>query len=287
MTYDNLPPPDGRLIRIEVRPATKADADAFIRQLLFADWNARNAPIQMADDLQYEDIKGTLLFDQCRHFLRLMDENKGASLTATGNLNRAYVAQMMEKLEWLRRHMAPLVELGVIKVFNEGDVRPLEVIHGVCEYGKLVYRRRGRVYVTNRGQELLAEAQAGRLYRLLFLTLFRGFDLNFLSGYRETPFVQDSIAVILWRLQLVAGDWATAEQLTGEVFLDRVSEQVKALSPLPDVEAYVLESQVLEPLTWFGLLECDQPLERWLHREKARYRKSPLFDSFLSFIWTP
>lgn len=284
---DNFPPPDDRVIRIDVRPATKADVDAFIAQLLKADWNSPNSPIQMADDLPYEDLKSVLFFDQCRQFLRLIDENKGAPLTATGNLNRAYVALMMEKLDWLRRHMAPLVDLGVCKVFNEQDVRPLEVLHGVCEYGKLIYKRRNRVFLTGKDRELLADAHAGSLYRLLFLTLFQQFDLDFFSAYRETPFVQDSIAVILWRLQLVARDWATAEQLTREVFLYSVSDQIKAVSPWPTAEAAVLADEVLEPLTWFGLLECDQPLERWLHHEKAKYRKTPLFDRFLSFIWLP
>jgi hypothetical protein len=194
---------------------------------------------------------------------------------------------MMEKLDWPRRHMAPLVDLGVCKVFNEQDVRPLEVLHGVCEYGKLIHKRRNRAFVTNKGRELLADAHAGSLYRLVFLTLFREFDLDFFSAYRETPFVQDSIAVILWRLQLVARDWANAEQLTGEVFLNSVRDQIKAVSPWPTVEEAVLANEVLEPLTWFGLLECDQPLERWLHHEKAKYRKSPLFDRFLTFIWLP
>jgi len=287
MFRDNFPPPDDRVIRIDVRPATKADVDAFIAQLLKADWNAPDSPIQMADDLSLDDVKHVLFFAQARQFLRLMDENKGAPLTATGNLNRAYVAQMMEKLDWLRRHMAPLVELGVCKVFNEDDVRPLCVIHGVCEYGRLVYKRRNRTFVTSKGRELLPDAQAGRLCRHLFLTLFQRFDLNYLSISWETPFVQDSMAVILWRLQLVAREWAAADQLTREVFLYSVSDQIKAASPWPTAEADVLTDQVLEPLTWFGLLECDQPLHRWERRDKAKYRKTPLFDRFLTFNYLP
>jgi hypothetical protein len=287
MTYRDNFPAGGRIIRIDVRPATKADADAFIAQLLKADWNAPNSPIQMADDLSYDEVKYVLFFDQARQFLRLMEENRGAPLTAMGNLNRAYVALMMEKLDWLRRHMAPLVDLGVCKVFNEQDVRPLEVLHGVCEYGKLIHKRRNRAFVTNKGRELLAAAHAGSLYRLLLLTLFQQFDLDFLSGYRETPYVQDSMAVILWRLQMMARDWATAEQLTGEVFLYSVSDQIKAVSPWPTAEAAVLADEVLEPLTWFGLLVCDQPLERWHHRDKPKYRKSPLFDRFLTFNYLP
>jgi len=284
---ENLPPPDDRVIRIDVRPATKADVDAFIAQLLNADWNAPNSPIQPADDLSLDDVKHVLFFNQARQFLRLMDENRGAPLTATGNLNRAYVAQMIEKMDWPHRHMERYLKHGVFKVVGEGDVWPLEFVHGVCEYGKLIGKRRNRAYVSTKGRELCDDAKAGRLYRRIFLTLFRNFDLDFLSMYRETPLVQDSMAVILWRLQLVAREWVTAEQLPKEVFLNCVREQVQAVSPWPAVESDVLRHEVLEPLVWFGLLECDQPLDPWLHQAEPKYRKTPLFDRFLTFNYLP
>jgi hypothetical protein len=288
MTYrDDFPPPEDYIIRIDARPATKADADAFIAQLLKADWTAPNSPIQLADDLLLDDVKHVLFFDQARQFLRLMDENKGAPLTATGNLNRVYVTLMLERMDWLRRYAKPLLEGGLCKVVNEGDVMPLGVLHGVCEYGKLIHKRRNRVFLTNKARDLLADAQAGSLYRQLFLTLFREMSLDFLSGFQPTPFVQHSIAVILWRLQLVARDWIALNELPKEVFLNAVSEQVRAASIWPEVEPDVLRGEVLRPLLWFGLLECDKPLERWLHRDKPKYRKSPLFDRFLSFIWLP
>jgi hypothetical protein len=284
---DNFPSSDDRVIRIDVRPATKADMNAFIALLLTADWSAPDSPIRLAEDLSLDDVKHVLFFDQARRFLRLMDENEGAPLTATGNLNRAYVAQMMEKLDWIRRYTEPLKHGGLCKKFDEGDVRPLELIHGVCEYSKLIHKRRNRVFVTTKGRSLLADAEAGRLYQQLFCTLCRNFDLSFLSAYRETPFVQDSMAVILWRLQLVARDWVTADRLPQEVFLNSVREQLQAASISETVEADVLRLEVLEPLVWFGLLECDQPLDRWFHQTEPKYRKTPLFDRFLSFIYIP
>jgi len=288
MFRDNFPPPDDRVIRIDVRPATKADVDAFIAQLLKADWNSPNSPIQMADDLPYEDLKTVLFFDQCRQFLRLMDENRGAPLTATGNLNRAYVAQMIEKMDWLRRYVEPLKRGGLFKVFDEGDVMPLGVIHGVCEYGKLIGKRKNRAFVTTKGRELCDDTQADRLYRLLFLTLFRDFGLDYISGYRETPLVQRTLAVILWRLQMVARDWIAADRLPLEVFLTRVLEQARAVSTMSDMETTILRHEVLEPLVWFGLLESDQTEDEWYRlRAQPRFRKTPLFDRFLTFIWLP
>jgi len=288
MFRDNFPPPDDRVIRIDVRPATKADVDAFIAQLLKADWNAPNSPIQLANDLSLDDVKQVLFFDQVRQFLRLMDENRGAPLTATGNLNRAYVAQMIEKMDWLRRYVEPLKRGGLFKVFDEGDVMPLGVIHGVCEYGKLIGKRKNRAFVTTKGRELCDDTQADRLYRLLFLTLFRDFGLDYISGYRETPLVQRTLAVILWRLQMVARDWIAADRLPLEVFLTRVLEQARAVSTMSDMETTILRHEVLEPLVWFGLLESDQTEDEWYRlRAQPRFRKTPLFDRFLTFIWLP
>ena len=285
---DNFPPPDDRVIRIDVRPATKADVDAFIAQLLKADWNSPNSPIQLANDLSLDDVKQVLFFDQVRQFLRLMDENRGAPLTATGNLNRAYVAQMIEKMDWLRRYVEPLKRGGLFKVFDEGDVMPLGVIHGVCEYGKLIGKRKNRAFVTTKGRELCDDTQADRLYRLLFLTLFRDFGLDYISGYRETPLVQRTLAVILWRLQMVARDWIAADRLPLEVFLTRVLEQARAVSTMSDMETTILRHEVLEPLVWFGLLESDQTEDEWYRlRAQPRFRKTPLFDRFLTFIWLP
>jgi len=289
MTYrDNFPPLGSRRIRVEVRPPTEAELDHMIKSLLDADWNAPNSPIQLADDLTLDDVKHVLFFDQARQFLRLMDENKGAPLTATGNLNRAYVAQMMDKMDWPRRLMAKLLSGGLFKVVSENDVQPLVVIHGVCEYGKLIGKRGSRAFVTSKGRELLADAQAGHLYRQLFYTMFRNFDLGYLSIYMPTPAVQDAMAVILWCLQLAANDWTPLDQLPGKVFPNFVRAHVRAVSPSPDVETWVLQGEVLRPLLWFGLLEGDHDEELY-HGPDAilKYRKTPLFDRFLSFIYIP
>jgi hypothetical protein len=118
--------------------------------------------------------------------------------------------------------------------------------------------------------------------------MFRNFDLGFLSPFRETPLVQDKMAVILWRLQLVADDWISLNELPRQVFLYAVGEQVRAASIWPKVESDVLLGEVLRPLLWFGLLECDHTDDEYHGPDVVlKYRKTPLFDRFLTFIWTP
>jgi hypothetical protein len=49
-----------------------------------------------------------------------------------------------------------------------------------------------------------------------------------------------------------------------------------------DLGSFAMESRILRPLTWFGLLES-----RWAGKagigEPRLYRKTPLFDRFLKF----
>lgn len=294
---DGLPPPDPRdgmivpgRIRIEVRPATKADVDEYIKRLLEADWNAPDSPIQLAEDLTLADVGGAKFFDQTRLFLRLAAENKGAPLTATGNLNRAWVAQMLEKMEWPRKHMERFKGLPM-KVIDEHYVKPLHIIRVVCQCGNLIRRRHKRMLVSRKALAMCEDVQAGVLYRHLFFSFFGRFSLDYLWGGPEAPLLQDCLAVTLWRLQSATRDWAPATALPREVLLTAVHDQLKPRRPeyaLPDEDAYILVHRLLEPLEWFGLLESDTPADnRFGPGSHTKFRKTALFDRFFSFTWLP
>jgi len=142
---------------------------------------------------------------------------------------------------------------------------------------------------TKKAVVLCSDAQSGMLFRHLFVAFFRLFRLDYLSHFQETPFIQYSIAVILWRLSVVAQDWIVAANLPREVFITPVSRQIRATFPkIADAESWMLVSKVLEPLCWFGLLEknvSDQGEAKNLR--DRRFRKTPLFDQFLSFEFKP
>ncbi len=285
---DHLPPPSRHdaVFVPHIRPATMGDLDRCVRSLLAAEWNAPDSPIRLRNDLSLDDVKQARFFDQTRLFLQLLTENKGAPLTAAGNLNRAYVAQMVERMDWPRQYMKRFERLRMKKV-DEADVSPLNIIRVVCECGYLVTRRRHRMYATRKARALCEDALAGSLYHHLFVAFFQSFNLDYLSGFRETPLVQDSIAVILWRLSLVADDWIAVTRLPEQVLLNQVREQIAKTFPSPymsDQDAWILNFHVLEPLEWFGLLENDAPDDEPFHRhEKMRFRKTSLFDRFMRF----
>jgi hypothetical protein len=272
------------LLGADGRPATKEELHQLIQSLLHADWETEESPIRLKGDLKLEQVAAARFFDQSRVFLRALAEDRGVSLTALGRINRAGVLRLIERMAWPRAAAEFARKVFHSKQFNEPDIEPLHHIRIVCECGKLTIKRRGRLLATKQAAALCADAQAGWLFRRLFIAFFQCFNLDYLSGFPATPFVQQSLGVILWRLSLTANDWIAAGKLPREVFLPRVSGQITQLDTWPDAEAGVLVLKVLEPLCWFGLLEGDTRDDDYDRRfGSQKYRKTPLFDQFLSF----
>jgi hypothetical protein len=274
------------LLGADGRRLTPEELDRFIRCLLAADWESADSPIRLREDLTLGQVTSSRFFDQTRIFLRLLAEDKGMALTARGNLNRAGVAKMVEHMAWPRATAEYARKVFHSKKFDEPDIAPLHHIRIVCECGKLTFKRRGLLLATRKARALCEDAAAGRLFRHLFIAFFRRFSLDYLSGFPETPFVQDSIGVILWRLSLKAPDWIPAGKLPPEVFLPQVRDQITRTDPWPSAESGILVLKVLEPLCWFGLLQGDTRDDDDLRPfEDRKYRKTPLFDQFMTFIW--
>jgi len=268
--------------RIVARPTTRKEFEYYLRRLLAADWESPDSALQLADDLTLAEVGPSRFYDQTRLFLRLLVENQGALLTPSGWLKRAYVARMMEQMEWARRETERFRRFT--KVFDEFNVRPLKVIRAVCELSGLVRRRKGRVFVPQPRLRLLEDAPAGTLFRQLFLTLFRKLNLAYLDWVEEASPVQETMAVIFWRLQTVAEDWTPLARMPDELLLLSVQRELERLDSLPNRAEYVVTQRVIEPLVWFGLLEYDRAVEdRFVLGGEVRVRKTPLFDRFIQF----
>ncbi len=285
MKYSDELTPFGALhgIHLVVRQSTKEDLDRYVRRLLQADWESSDSALQLDGDLTPAQVGSTLFLDQARTFLKLVVESDGVGLTPNGWMKLAVVARMLERLDWARRDVEPM--RGFLKRIGEQDVKPLRVIHDVCEAAGFVRCRRGRMYVPRRVLPLLAEEQSGRLYRVLFLALLRRAGLSCLyGGDDDAPMLQQSMAVVLWRLHIVAGEWIPFGELPGEILLDSVREEIEASSEFPELALALLWRRAVEPLEWFGLLERDRELKPSGHLDpETRFRKTPLFDRFVKF----
>jgi hypothetical protein len=270
------------MILFAPEPGGREAFDAFMRGLLVADWGSTASPMRFSSSLAFSDLAEAPFFQNARLLLAALDEAGGTLATATGNLNRGFVRQMFDRmvLPKLFREMT----LRYSKVLNEQDVWSLHIARIVSECAGLVARRKKRFQITQAGRALLPEAQAGVLFRKLFLAYFRKFDLHYDFFLRDVPGIQETLAVILWRLDNLARDWTPISGLASQVLLPGVLEELHTAMAFPhDTEEWILSGYVLEPLLDLGLVERASPSEWPRLTDKDKVRVSALWLKFVHF----
>jgi hypothetical protein len=256
--------------------------DAFSRGLLVANWEHPDGALRLSAGLLLADLAEADFFMNTRTLLSALSKEEGAPATATGNLSRAFVGSIFERLKLSKPYRDSVRK--VCKVVNEQDVWPLHLARVVAECAGLMARRKKRFQLTKPGRALLPDETAGALYRRLFLAYFRRFDLHYDFHLRDVPGIQQTMAVILWRLDTVARDWTPVRGLGPQILLPGVLDQLHAAMMSPhDTEEWILAGYVLYPLYDLRLLER-KPRSEWPSvTERDHIRISPLWRKFLSF----
>jgi len=270
------------MIQFAPEPGSREAFDAFLPRLLQADWESPTGPMRLSASLTLSDLADATFLHNARRFLAALDEAGGTPATATGNLNRVFVRQMFDRL--ILSQTFREMTLHVSKVLNEQDVWVLHVVRIVSECAGLVARRRQRFQLTRAGRACLPDTQAGTLYRKLFLAHFRKFDLHYDFHLRDVPGIQQTLAVILWRLDNVARDWAPVRGLAAQVLLPGVLNELHAAMAFPhDTEEWILGGYVFLPLLDLGLLERRPRTEWTLFTKDDEIRTTALWRKFIHF----
>jgi hypothetical protein len=238
----------------------------------------RNGPIRFATDLSPEEIHLSAIARNALILLHAAEIGPGLKLTATGNLSRTVVAEMLDLFSWPDLDKAEA--FGFNKVINEPDFLPLFLVRHLVQAAGLVKRRKDRLKLTAVGRQSLQSSGRDSLQALLFHVAFWGMDLSYLGRGPIEGWPQRDIGVVLWSLSVAANQWQSSARLTRlcTIPVNGVIESEW------DVGAHAMEATVLRPLMFFGLLEhraADVPGQRFATRHD--YRKTPLFDRFIAF----
>ncbi len=251
--------------------------------VLESDWQSPDSVLQLHEDIPMDMLeKSDFLYDACL-LLGLLHEQQGAKTTKAGNLNRNFVEELAEQMRGCKKFFK--TRAGLKTVFNEEDIRPLDTLRHVVQYAGLIRKYKGEFLLTKKGERLFSENHRGELFKELFLSFFREFDLTFFGG-EELPEIQDSIAYSFLRLKDLAVDWVSIESICEKLFLPGVLE----LFPQSDATGiahvpFYAELRILKPLANFGLLELRHKENEDIPKtqEIGEVRKTPLFDAFLEF----
>ncbi len=125
---------------------------------------------------------------------------------------------------------------------------------------------------------MLTEREQPALQAILFHVTFWHVDLGYFSRGLFGGWPRNDIGIVLWSPSASATGWQSREALTRlcTIPINGVLESAW------DVGSSMMEYRVLQPLLWFGLLESRRESEQAFAKQSS-YRKSPLFDRFLSF----
>ena len=233
--------------------------------------------IRLAVDFSPEEIGQSAV---ARNALVLLHSvaGHGLKLTATGNLARSVVAEMCDLFTWPGFDRTEAFRLH--KVINEPDFLPLYFVRHLVESAGLVRQRKGYLRITPTGRQVLEDPARQALQPLLFHVAPWGIDLGYFGRGLHGDWPQRDIGILLWSLSVAANDWESPKRLTRMCTIPING----VLAAQWDSGTAAMEARILRPLWWFGLLEYRQ--EEVLGRPFGAshfYRKSPLFDRFLSF----
>jgi len=252
-----------------------------LNRLLPAEPNSLPEAIKIAagEDARPPELASAPLLATTRLLIEQAAAGDGLKLTATGNLSRADVRVLFDALSWPDYDKATVLALN--KVLNEADVGPVEITRLVAQEAKLLGRRQDRIRATKLGTTLAQSASDLALFRLLFTILFWRVNLGYFDRVPVEAWPQDHIGIVLWCLSASAGRWSRAAEL---VEVNTVPDPRFGAYEF-DFRGFALESRVLRPLTWLGLMESrgDDAHDGLGMVTPRLYRMSPHFDRLLRF----
>lgn len=234
--------------------------------------------IQLATDLSAEELRRSTFASGMAALLHAATDGEGLKLTATGNLSRAVVAEMIDHFAGPGFDRAEAFRFH--KVVNEPDFLPLHFARQVAELLRLVRKSKGHLKVAPRGRAVLEEANLPALQALLFHVVMWEVDLSDFGRGLHGRWPQGDIGVVLWSLSVAAGEWQSRERLTRLCTIP-INSVIEATW---DSASTAMEARILRPLQWFGLVEYrSEPIEGERFLTRHLYRKTELSDRFVSF----
>lgn len=240
--------------------------------------STRASVITLARDFSPDEIGQSAVARNTLILLHAAAAGSGLKLTTTGNLTRGVVAEMIDLFTWPGFDKADAFRFH--RVINEPDFLPLYFVRHVAESIRLVRQYKGHLKITPVGRQVLEDPGRQALQALLFHIVMWGIDLNTLGRGLHEGWPQGDIGVLLWSLSVSTNDWQSSQRLTRMCTIPING----VLEAQWDSGTMAMEARVLRPLWWFGLLEYRRETIPGLSFEASHfYRKTPLFDRFLSF----
>ncbi|NGO49760.1 hypothetical protein [Allomesorhizobium camelthorni] len=228
------------------------------------------------ESLGVSDLSGSPMCINTMKVLTYICDNDGITLTKSEASYRKFVTWAAEEFGWPGFEAEELYRLN--RVLNEPDFPPLAIMHELLVGSRLIRHYKSKALLSQAGKAMLGDY--GALQAELFDTFFIAFDH---AGHERFPIEYEEADVVhfLGVIQNRLDGWVPLTELAGWCLpLDLITSY--RFSPVQDASFYLF-SHLVRPLLWLGMIEEHNVEDKRLRIEDRRYRKTPLFDRFLSF----
>lgn len=204
-------------------------------------------PIRLATDLTPDELQQSAVASRTATLLRAAMPAPGLKLTATGNLARSVVADMVDRFAWPSFDKDEVFRFH--KVVNEPDFLPLLFTRQIAEAAGLLRKSKGHLRTSPRGRAVLGEPNLPSLQALLFHLTMWHLDLSDFGRGLHGRWPQGDVGLVLWSLSVAADEWQSPERLTRlcTIPIDSV------LTAEWDSSSMMMEARILRTLQWFAL----------------------------------
>ena len=247
---------------------------------------AEQSPLEL-QKLSDEEAQSTRMVRNAQLMLEALAQSPQPLTKKLGLLNRRFVRQMVEELEFPDDLVGPWATRGTL---DEDQVWLILALRHVLRIAGLARTLHGKVLITKKGERLRDPRHASELYDLLFSTYFLRFNIASADMYHDDDAMQDHIAFTLFRLGTLLREPTPLAAITDKLPRDEAvwagGHLLSEFGINPDWQLHdALTRRVLIPLAEFGLLDYEPPPTDdgrpaiWLHRvESIRWVVTALFD---------
>jgi hypothetical protein len=262
-------------------PAMGGLSPAQVAHLLYAEWGQPSSATQFNAGLPLAALKASPFFMRTRAILLAIHQADGVKMTSGKNLQRQFVSEMVNLLlddkerELVWRHN---------KVLNEHNVPALHIPRVVAQAAGMLRPYKGKLVVPKKRSTLLQNEHAAILYRDLFIAFFRRFNLAYLQSYGPgAAALQMGVPYTLYRLGIVATEWRKTANITEDITLPGIREQIA--QEVENSQVWIIDVlvvwRILKPLIEWGLLEARSGIDKYDVETLEAVRVSPLYRAFL------
>ena len=246
--------------------------DAFYGLVPF---NSAKSPLRLDYAANTAALSGSLIFQNLRTFLNLIDEDQ-IQLLPDDTMTSDSLELLLDRTVW------PHYDLECVKrlprPLHEETICRLDFLKALAIASGLTSLSDNRLEITKSGRSLLAHKVDRQMVRKVFEAAFSKVNPRTLTKLAH-PWVHEQAGVVFWGLSIVGTTPRSAEELARYCFVPP-KQFFESRLRFPNV---YMKAVFLHPLSWFGLIETRETEATESNPEGLMYQKSPVFDSFFHF----